>query len=219
MEADESLDVDELVRQLDVQVLHYEREKVVCRLRICFVLQLVRRVVAAPPPSLACARRTISPCASSADSRNRVADEWVVLPCRATPNGLPLWPAVRWNRSYWFLDDSRPRPRGAAPGASLTHVRLASGMPGREGLLADACVHVHAHAQQCALSAAVLVGAVSMLSRWFDMLLALRKARQRSTYQLLECLMALSGLLLAGQVCAAICTHTHVAVASICNHC
>ncbi|KOO23564.1 hypothetical protein Ctob_005731, partial [Chrysochromulina tobinii] len=52
----DELDIDDLMRLLHVQVLHYEREKLACRLRVCFAVQLVASgwfLVAAPHPIVA----------------------------------------------------------------------------------------------------------------------------------------------------------------------
>jgi len=46
------LDIDDLMQQLHVQVSHYEREKIACRLKICFSVQLVRQPLIEAAPTM-----------------------------------------------------------------------------------------------------------------------------------------------------------------------
>lgn len=89
------LDIDDLMRLLDVQVLHYEREKLACQLRVCFAVQLVRshRMIGGDLTGLtvllSLARGT--------------GCQWLVSSRCSAPNSGELRHVVHRHRSDWLL--------------------------------------------------------------------------------------------------------------------
>ena len=103
------LDIDDLMRLLDVQVLHYEREKLACRLRVCFAVQLVRshRLIGSDLTGLTPALVSrVQGC------------QWLVSSRCSAPNSGELWRFVRRYRSHWLLR-GEVSPRMGIPSAGM----------------------------------------------------------------------------------------------------
>ena len=103
------LDIDDLMRLLDVQVLHYEREKLACQLRVCFAVQLVRshRLIGSDLTGLTPALVSrVQGC------------QWLVSSRCSAPNSGELWRFVRRHRSHWLLC-GEVSPRMGIPSAGM----------------------------------------------------------------------------------------------------
>lgn len=106
----DELDIDDLMRLLHVQVLHYEREKLACRLRVCFAVQLVRshRIIGGDLTGLTVLL-----------SRARgTGCQWLVSSRCSAPNSGELWRFVRRHRSHWLLR-GEVSPRMGIPSAGM----------------------------------------------------------------------------------------------------
>ena len=106
----DELDIDDLMRLLHVQVLHYEREKLACRLRVCFAVQLVRshRMIGGDLTGLTVLL-----------SRARgTGCQWLVSSRCSAPNSGELWRFVRRHRSHWLLR-GEVSPRMGIPSAGM----------------------------------------------------------------------------------------------------
>lgn len=189
----DSLDVDELMRQLDQQVSHYEQEKLACRLKVCFILQLVRSCpIVVEQEDLP---HSLTPLMHHANSspRSQLASGWFCI-AASHPSVLKFGTLCALTSLCGFYTVQSGRR------ALLVLVRQSSRTRRtRRNALTRMCTWI-SYVQQIALTVVVVADSAFMLTRWYQMTLDIDVTRQRSTHQLLDCFMVLGGGIVLLQV-------------------